>query len=496
MQYLIEQKYHKLTKIILFITIPIISIIMHFNAFNLDLMGIHVWRQTQTQSTIINFYEEDMNIMNPRVNPRGDGDGIFRLEFPIMQWLFAGVYKVFGNHIIITRILSFIIGLLSLYGLYTLLKIIFNSLTGLLGAWAFNFAPVFYYYTICPMPDNFALCCAIWGLAFFLKWKDANQIKLLWLSGIFLSLGALAKLPFIIYFVFPATFILLQLLKRSTQIHTKSIWYLLLFALPPLAWYAWVVPTWKGNGIVQGFLANTPTATRYFELLQHNLVSLLPELLVNYAAMPFFLAGWYFLFKKKVYKNIAFMPFALLGITLLFYFLFELNMIGKAHDYYLFPLMPFIFIIIGYGIKNLFLSEIKWARITSLLLLLVLPFTCYIRMANAWNPDRPGINKDLYNYKTELRNAVPKDALCITGNDISRVINLYYIDKKGWTFHEDKLAADDINVMIQKGAKYLYSNTRHIDENKTIEPYLDSLILERGTIRVYSLVSQKEIPNN
>ena len=80
-------------KIIALVAIPLVSILLHWNVFQMDLVSIHVWRQTQTQNTIQSFHEEDFNLFNPRQNHRGSGDGILRMEFPIMQWIFAGFYK-------------------------------------------------------------------------------------------------------------------------------------------------------------------------------------------------------------------------------------------------------------------------------------------------------------------------------------------------------------------------------------------------------------------
>ncbi|MFW5821628.1 MAG: glycosyltransferase family 39 protein [Bacteroidota bacterium] len=109
-----------------------------------------------------------MNILNPRRNDRGDTEGIFIMEFPLMQWLGAMLYEIFGRHLIITRIYMFIVGLLTLLGIYKLLNTLFNNtLLALIGTWAFNFSPSFYYYTINPLPDNLALCLSVWGLVMF-----------------------------------------------------------------------------------------------------------------------------------------------------------------------------------------------------------------------------------------------------------------------------------------------------------------------------------------
>src|SRR5690606_23252253 len=135
---------NKTIRNIILLSIEVISTLMHLKHFSKDLMSIHVWRQTQTQSTIINYYEEDMNIFNPRRNDRGDSEGIFRMEFPLMQWLVACQYKLFGNHLIISRISMFLIGLLSILGIYKLLDVLFQkTILSLIGAWAFNFSPSF-----------------------------------------------------------------------------------------------------------------------------------------------------------------------------------------------------------------------------------------------------------------------------------------------------------------------------------------------------------------
>ena len=161
----------RINKFLLILIIASLSLIMHLGHFSKELMSIHVWRQAETQTTILNFYDEDFNILNPRQNNRGDGDGIFRMEFPIMQWLIAGTYKIFGNYLIITRIFMFIIGLLSVLGMYELVLLVLDKkIAAVIAAWAFGFSPGFFYYSINPLPDSFALCFSIWGMAFFFLW--------------------------------------------------------------------------------------------------------------------------------------------------------------------------------------------------------------------------------------------------------------------------------------------------------------------------------------
>lgn len=461
---------------------------MHWDVFPKELVSIHTWRQIHSQTAINNFYEEDFNILNPRCNDRGNGEGFHRMEFPLMQWVTASLYKIFGKHLIITRIVNFIIGLLSILGIYFLLLYLFNNpIIGVIGAWTFNFSPAFYYYTVNPIPDNLALCFSIWGLAAFFHYTSSKGLFALFISALLLALSALTKLPFIIFYAIPFFYFLFNI-KRYGQKHLVMglALFLGLFLLLPFAWYAWVIPGWEGAGIVSGILGNEFDFLIILDYLQHNLISTLPELLINYGSVPFFLAAFYFLWRNNVSSNVSFKILAIGGLAAMAYFLFEINMIEKVHDYYLFPFMPFIFILVAYGAYHLMSSGKSYLTYLSYLLLLALPLTAYLRMKDRWDTDSPGFNKDFLVYKDELRGLVPKNALCVVGNDHTKVIYFYYVDKKGWGF-DNYLTGDVLKEMIENGARYIYCDDRQTDENPTIHQYFDEKLFDKGSIRVYSL---------
>lgn len=479
-------------KIILFFFIPIVSLLMHLHIFKLDLIGFHVWRQTQTQSTIQNFYKEDFNILNPRINNRGKGNGIYRMEFPIMQWIFACFYKVFGDHVIISRILTFIIGLLSVWGIYFLLYNIFKRHTiGLIGAWCFNFSPVFYYYTLNPLPDNFALCASIYGMGFFFKWIDNRKYSSIFWSAFFISIASLAKLPFIVFMGGIGMYLILNFRKSGKNNLIKVGSVFLCFLLAPIIWYAKVVGTWQGNGIVKGILlVNKSNISNLIDILQGNLISTLPELLINYGSLLFFFVGLGILIFRKKYRNSLFSILLFWGLSVIVYFLFEMNMIGTVHDYYMFPFLPLLFIIVAYGADNLIVHSRKKAfKIIGLIALFVLPFTAYLRADHRWNIIDPGFNKNLMVYKDDLRKAVPDDKLCVVGNDESSYIFFYYINKKGWSFDIDTLSGAGLKMMITEGARYLYTDSKKVERDTGITNCINKLILQKGDINVYELKS-------
>ena len=485
MQHLVMKRSYRYA-ILLFIAL--VSLAMHFNHFSKDLVSIHVWRQAQTQSTIINFYEGDMNIFNPARNERGSGDGIFRMEFPLMQWLVAAAYTVFGNHLIITRIFMFVIGLFTIAGIYNLLSALFkNEVIALIGAWTFNFSPSFFYYTINPLPDNLALCCSTWGLALFFIWTRSGKWHSLLFSGLLLAVGSLCKLPFILYFIAPIVWFSMELKRKTSRVLILKSLTINVFIALPIAWYLAVLPQWSSYGIVKGIFRSEVPLPTVLDYLLFNIVSTLPELLLNYGSLLFFLAGFWFMARNKSYKSPVFMVFALLGAGITGYFLYEINMIANVHDYYLFPFMPLLFILVSYGAYNMLTHDKRLFRYFALILLMILPLTAYLRMQVRWNVESPGFNRDLLTYKHDLQEAVPKNALCVAGNDNSHCIFFYYIDKKGWCFANDSLGGPDLKDMIAGGACYLYSDSRVVEGKKEISPYLERLILEKGSVRIYKL---------
>lgn len=462
---------------------------MHWRVLDLDLMGVHVWRQAHTQTNIVNFTHEDFNILNPRIHYRGDGDGIGRMEFPLMQWVFAGFHKVLGDDITITRMLSFLTGLFSIFGMYRLAnRLLDSSKAGLIAAWGLCFSPVFYYYTVNPLPDNLALACVIWALAFFFEWLRSGRWWQIVISAAMFSVAALVKLPFVVLAAPVAWYIVRGMMKREGEPYKVALIFIPAMSLPA-AWYFYVISGWTGNGVVQGIMGGT-SWSEVLNVIVHHLVSAMPESLVNYGAMLFLVTGLVFFFRKKLYRHelASYLLAAPVGVML--YFFFELNMISTVHDYYLFPFLPLIFIIVAYGASLWLDASRKYLRIAALVMLLILPITAWLRMDHRWNPDSPGFTRDFMVYRKELHNVVPATDLCVV-TDNTPFVHLYYLDHKGWCFPADSLREQQLHDAVARGAKYMYSDSRKMEERPGIAAYLDSLLLQKGTVRVFRLKALK-----
>ncbi len=469
------------------LSIPVISLLMHLHIFGMDLLGIHVWRQTETQTTINNFFREDMNILNPRYNEHPETDRLHRMEFPLMQWLFACVYKALGYHVIISRILTFIIGLFSVWGIYKfLLSISSRKEVAAIGAWCFNFSPVFYYYTVNPLPDNMALSCGIWSLYWYSRWMGGRQWRSLLYGSILLCIATMCKLPFIIYGAFPGTWLINEVLRRrmkAAHLFSAGV-VMLLCLLPAISWYAWVIPTWV-IGAVYGVTNQTLNHPDLKKVMVGTFISVLPELLLNYASVLFFLTGFYTIKARRLTASSLFLPLAVLGMVVIAYFLFEMNIIDLVHDYYLFPFLPVLFLLVAYGAEYL-LTTHKYSRYLAMLCLIVLPLTAFLRADTRWDTNLPGFNTAYLRYKDELRTLTPPDARCVVGYDESHYILLYYIDRKGWAFDKTWFDAKLLEHFIAEGATYIFLD-ENVDKLPGISEHLGEKVFDKDDLRVYKL---------
>lgn len=381
------------------------------------------------------------------------------------------------------------LGLFTVYLFYRSLLLLFGqTVYSLAGTWAFAFSPLLYYYTLNPLPDNICIFFLCWSLYLFVSYKNTNKKKYLLFSYLALSIATLVKLPFGIYFVIPALYVIMQQQGNIFRKFIRSLpdlLYMLVILLPVITWYLWVIPQMEGNPVLTGVF-NDSSKSKYFNYLAYYILEILPGILLNYILLPVFIAGLYFIYRYKAYKTIAARCFIVCTILLCLYIMFEANALGYAHDYYFFPFLPILFIISTYGIKSLYELRTKPVTVILTIIITALPFMAYLRMQGRWSENRPGFNKSIYDFKADLKNAVPSDALVVTGNDESRYIWMYHLVKKGWNFKNDSITPLQLNSMIAGGAEYLYSDSKKI-EDSSFASLLDTLIMQRGDVKVYKL---------
>lgn len=482
-----------------------VNFLLHLPFINRPPESAHVWRQCNTLAMARNFYEEGMNILEPKVDNRLDQPGITGSNFPAYEWGLAALYKITGEQFWVHRLYTTLIFFAGIVGCFVLLLYLFKHyFIANAGAIALLFFPDLFYFQLNALPDILAFTTMIWGFYYFVYWFDTyktderkSSLKHFLFCILLLALSGLVKLYFLLI-GFAIVGILLQNYKLllSVRIYIYLLTLAIISVGIPLAWYAYAIELIKQSGLADFGLEvrSEKDPAVMVKILSQNILSDLPELILNFANTVFVLAACYYFFKKKTFRKNYFLPALCLFAGIIFYHIVELRQM-KHHSYYMMPYYPFLAFIVAYGAYQLWTKNLKTVVV---LLLLLNPVFASIRILPArWMSKGKLVPQELYeaSTRTQLIQAVPNHELCIVGEDQSNCIYYYYLHKKGFGFSDwkelVKKEADGTTVLenyTRRGARYLYIRSEEIQEaEKMLLPYLANPVITVGEFHVYKL---------
>jgi hypothetical protein len=182
--------------------------------------SIHASAQTQRASIALNYYRNDMNFFEPRIQRYIDGPGITGVEFPIIYYTAAICYKMFGFDEIFMRLIDLIIVVIGLFMFYRLTLIfIKNSFLAILLVGSAAISPVLLFYSPNFLPDAPSMALALMSWYFFFRYiKSENEKYMNWFVA-FAVFGALIKAIAILNFMVVVALIILDRLGyfRSSE---------------------------------------------------------------------------------------------------------------------------------------------------------------------------------------------------------------------------------------------------------------------------------------
>jgi hypothetical protein len=482
----------------LLISLLFLNILIHLPFLSFPPLSIHTWKQCNIMATSRNFYEEDMNILKPRVDRRLDTDGVTGMHFPLYENLVAMLWKITGFNETVPRVFTLIIFSFCIWVFYELCFIIFRSgFMAAVGAWSLCWSPELFYHSINALPDILAFASALSGLYFFLKWDDSRKIHFIFWAILFTTIAGLTKLPNLII-GFPIAAIVIKGLIQKKYI-SRDFLLLALFALVSLGisftWYFYSIKLQEDSGLMDFALFVKPLEdwTKALPILERNLISDMIELFLNFAGFALFCFGLLSIFKNKKWHSVWFIPVMAWIAGMLIHYLINLRMMD-VHQYYLIPLFPVLFFCAALGAN--YLLEKKYT-IFLVLLLCIQPVLAAIRIIPPrWINANKSEPHEFYNktLRAELENATPLKDLIITGPEDSGCILFYFLHKKGFGFlYPTELLElqpnkkTKIKDYIDRGAKYLYTNNPEVYNNNNLKPYFGRTIKVVGSFRVIEL---------
>ena len=472
--------------------------------------GIHQWRQCDCLSFTMNYYQDNNPFLKPALHFLGkDGTGRTISEFPILYYLTGKLWKIFGPHEYIYRMINLLIFFSGLFALFRLLEnILKDSIWAILIPFLLFTSPVLAFYA-----NNFLTNSTALGLSliawyvFWLYFKKGRSLHL-YLAILIFTLAGLLKITASINLIALFIIFLFELLRLFTfrnnhklfpQPITHVIPFLIAFALI-FIWYLYVQSyNFKHNagGFLVGILP-------IWDLEKDQVSAVIQSLELQLKQSYFRPVTYYFLllafaatliFLKNANTFLVILQCLFICGIFLFGILFFSPLM--YHDYYilnLYVVVPAICLSFLVMLRKRFPGLFK----SSLISIAMIVFVIHnLDFANRRMRDRYSgwMNENYTKYMHSFENISPylrsigieKSDKVICLPDESLNISLYFMNQKGWTQMWIQSDSSQMRKTIDMGADYLIIYDETVYEEDFIQPFIINMIGEFDNIDIYSL---------
>jgi 4-amino-4-deoxy-L-arabinose transferase-like glycosyltransferase len=421
-----------------------------------------LWRQTDTESIARNFIKYRFNIFYPQLNYDGVPPIYVQLEFQITTFLIAILYKIFGYHIWLARLVPISFFMLSVYFLYLIAKRFFSLPQALVVIIIYSMLPLNIYFSRAIMPEASLLCFFNGAFYFFIKWRDDERFSTLITAALFMCI-AISQKP-------PAAFMGLAMIGicyekfRFKLLKQWQLWVFAAISLIPNAIYF----TWLGTIATQKFVngiaakhiipkfytaMTSPEAYKFY-------TTSLPEAFGN-AVLVLAIIGIFTVLSKKE-RPILYWAMAMLLEVLLIVSVIKFK-------YYLIMLTPIIALLSG-KILGLLWKKSYIGKAILLLLIIGFSYSSYTSIQSGFEVQQWLVEAaDIIDTNTK-----PQDTVVIS---TFHPVILTLSDRTGWRanlkYHSyiPKEMVKEMNYFIQNGADYflVYKNYIYNDKGSYIK---------------------------
>jgi Dolichyl-phosphate-mannose-protein mannosyltransferase len=152
-----------------------------------------LWRQSDTASIARNFALNGMNILYPQINWGGAGPGYVEMEFPLQPWLSAVLYLVFGERVVLGRLVSLAFMLAAAGAFWFLMRRLLPLAAARWALVAFMVSPAFMRWGTAFMPEATVTAFTLLALLMFCIWVQSDRGIWLVAAAAATSMAALTK---------------------------------------------------------------------------------------------------------------------------------------------------------------------------------------------------------------------------------------------------------------------------------------------------------------
>ena len=447
------------------------------------------WRQCFTASIARNYYYNGMNIFYPQVLASGNTDGyVGGTEFNIYPFVVAILYKFFGLHESLGRLVSIIAFCGGAFFLYKLTRKYAGSTTGLITLLFYTFNPYIFFYSRSFQPESTMLFFSITMLYFFSEWIDKERWWQFALMTFCATFAFLTKFPTICLGL-PLLYLCIKKYKLILLIQ----WKLWLFAVLSLTLTLLWNKHSKYVGTINDISLNPLSFSYYMKYSLYFLTNLhfyekvfyseVFEKDLIYIGGVFFVLGIIFTLKMKELRYIHYWLLAII----IYFFLAAKEV--EWHTYYTIPIIVPASIFVGYAIGNSLklitennITGIKKVALQLLFIIMVvaLPLISYHKITGRYKTKR--LEKD---YPVQVAGKIVDETTrendlvigCLWGGPEL----LYYSNRRGWIMNANAFCIETLERLRQNGADYFVTTKMDAIESSVLDYLKNKYEVTRST---------------
>lgn len=433
------------------------------------------WRQVDTDSIARNFVEYRFNILYPQLNYDGPMPNYVQLEFQITTFIIAILYKLFGYHVFLGRIVPVAFFMGSCCYLYMLVKRKSGVYCGIITVFLYGMLPINIVYSRNIMPESSMMFFMLGALYYFILWIDEGRNRDYILSTAFTTLTVLTKLPSAMIGI-PMIYMVFARYGRKAFKNTC------LYIFPVIVFgTAFIYFNWLGTIAEQKFVSGIGTSMILPNIFNPSLNGDTAKYLSEqFAGKVFTVPGTIFFsigaVTKKTREELVYYAWLAAGA------LHILLVDSAIHlDYYLMFITPVISIFMGCAVASILKRESNYCnkhsmendgrmqicgryRYFLLISLIILLLHDMVFLKDAYK-----LQYDYLRIGEHVQSQTDKNDLIIIGSDSPEL--LYTSGRKGWRLYGDKLTADNIRELSKEGAMYFVPLSPNM--NRELMHYLD-----------------------
>jgi hypothetical protein len=503
--------------------ILLIVLAVHFKFYetiNLPPQSTDLWRQADCYAIALNYYQNGFHFFKPQVHFQFEQNGYAAGEFPLVYFVAALLFKLFGVHYFLFKGVNLFIFFAGIYALFRLsLKLTKDLIFSYILSVLYFCTPIVFFYANNFLSDVSALSFNIIGLLYFIVFLEENKQKKLFIAATCFALAGLLKASASIFLIAVIGAICTEIVFAKTKskyydvirLNQIKIIVSLSIALSLIvSWYFYAIGFNKGNHTVffgtkamkgwplwENSFEAFKESLNYFRLIHVEILSPINLILFVFSTIIIFTN-----IKRVDRLFIKLYCFLFLGLFLFIAYFWK----GfQDQQYYLVNLLlfPILSVLLAY---NIFLVLNKSQRNKNIAYTILICFSFYVIYTSknvykcyykgGWRHQK--LNETYYDSNLESQLAsigISKNEKVVSLSDGTPNGTLSMLNRRGWSSYgfnkNQSFSKASFDAKIKMGATYLILNDTSLLSNEIIKFYAQTAIGNYKGLYFYKLPTLK-----